>query len=487
MIIDKRSMYIWAFILSFAWLMVGGMSGCSNDSINEEVVINTSTTSLVLTVHGVTVTETTSDEYIASLRVIGFDNRGNIICNKRYNATDLIVKGTSPDTYIEVTQELEGVLQGGSCDFYFIANEYNYMVYNNNQPLSEFLSAQSLSVDGLKNCIIQSIEPQTAIQNILMTKYSRIENIIPGENQMGSISLVRCVAKVQLVVKNESNGNITLNEVKLKGKYSKSFSLLEKESSVNIGSSEFEVELGNNISINSEESFYNEVYLPEWLEQNPEDLKYSFSINDGKITDSYEFSAIRDESYNENVVEKGVHRNSCYTTTATFHGWEYVSIKLEIAPWDVVTNEIHWNTTPQFSLRVNKQPNTDISGKFYSIVYTATNDPEDKNDLIFTFSITEPLGSAWVFSLSNGSDFYFVDSTDPNNYKYVPNGIVESGSENVIRLRAKNPYNAEIPQETLLAVKYQMADGTWNRLIIDTEQTTSESRDVFLIKQVSAN
>ncbi len=334
----------------------------------------------------------------------------------------------------------------------------------------------------MKNCVIAYDGKEPGATNtlpILMTT-SVTSALKPGDNTINNIELVRCFAKLQLKVTNNSSDAITLSDVSLKGCYPASFQLLQEGNHTPDASTNFTtplqtaaitVQAGSTAKIG-------ELYFPEWLSQTDVNLNYSFNLSDGIFNETYEFSA----------VDNNVTRNTCYVTTATFGGWESVSIRLEVAEWDVISSEIHWNTTPQFTLDVNKSVTSSGNEKYYPITYTATNDPNDTNDLVFTFSITEPLGSAWVFSLSNGSDFYFVDPDDADNYKYVPNGIVGTGSENLtIRLRAKNSYNAETPQETLLAVKYQMADGTWNRLIIDTEQTTGNSRDVFLIRQTPAN
>ena len=334
-----------------------------------------------------------------------------------------------------------------------------YNTQSNIQLLSNFLD--EVSLNELKNCVIA---------------YDGKE---PGATNQRSILMTTSVTSaVQLKVKNNSSADITVSNATLTGKYPDSFHLLNEGNYMANVSTEFSTLLQTgNITISSKATVeIGELYFPEWLSN--VNLNYSFNISDGTSNEVYEFSA----------VDNNITRNTCYVTTATFGGWESVSIRLEVADWDVISSEIHWNTTPKFTLDVNKSVASSGNEKYYPITYTATNDPNDTNDLVFTFSITEPLGSAWVFSLNNGSDFYFVDPDDADNYKYVPNGIVGSNSENLtIRLRAKNPYNAETPQKTWMAIKYQMADGTWNRLIIDADQTTNDSKDVFLIKQIPAN
>lgn len=478
--INIHSIYKLLFLPLLIILMLG-ITGCSNDSVEEENTDPLPKSRIVLTVRGVTTSpaEGNYDEYIETLRIIGFDKNQTVVCNSRYSGTDLTL--TDSKDAIVVTEELEEAFQGGTCNFYFIANEEDYTMYGTSQTLSTFLNATSLTEDALKNCVIAYTGEELGETNqrpILMTA-SVNSALKPGDNTIDDIELVRCFAKFQLKVYNSSSNDITVSGAQITGSYPTSFRLLNEGNYMADQSKGFTTKLQTDaITVSSGETAeIGELYFPEWLNQSG-DVNYSFTLSDGSFNETYEFSAVDDN----------ITRNTCYVTTATFAGWESVSIRLEVAPWDVVSSEIHWNTTPDFTLNVNKEAVNSDNEKYYPIIYTATNDPHDTNDLVFTFSITEPLGSAWAFSLSNGSDFYFVDPADADNYKYVPNGIVGTDSQYLtIRLRAKNPYNADIPQETLLAVKYQMADGTWNRLIIDAEETTNESRDVYLIRQIPAN
>ncbi|WP_418661164.1 hypothetical protein [Bacteroides ilei] len=479
--INIHSIYKLLFLPLLIILMLG-ITGCSNDSVEEENTDSLPKSRIVLTVRGVTTspTEGNYDEYIETLRIIGFDKNQSVVCNSLYGGTELTL--TASGDAIVITEKLEEAFQGGTCDFYFIANEKAYTSYETSQPLSEFLSAESLTEDALEDCVIAYAgeEPGETNQRPILMTASVNSALKPGDNTIDDIELVRCFAKFQLKVKNTSSDVITVSNAIIKGQYPTSFWLLNGGNYMTDQSKGFTTDLQTDaITVSSGVTAeIGELYFPEWLSQTDVGVNYSFTLRDGISNETYEFSAVDDN----------ITRNTCYVTTATFAGWESVSIRLEVAPWDVVSSEIHWNTTPAFNLNVNKEAVNSDNKKYYPIIYTATNDPHDTNDLVFTFSITEPLGSAWAFSLSNGSDFYFVDPADADNYKYVPNGIVGTDSQNLtIRLRAKNPYNADIPQETLLAVKYQMADRTWNRLIIDAEQTTNESRDVYLIRQIPAN
>ena len=95
-------------------------------------------------------------------------------------------------------------------------------------------------------------------------------------------------------------------------------------------------------------------------------------------------------------------------------------------------------------------------------------------------------------SIDNGQDFFFCDpnSSSPSiTDNYVPEGYADAAGEGVvIRLKAFGPYNENAPQQVRLAIRYQAADGTWNRLMInkdaDDNPLTSSDEDVILIKQI---
>lgn len=163
-----------------------------------------------------------------------------------------------------------------------------------------------------------------------------------------------------------------------------------------------------------------------------------------------------------------------------------VRLQLNVLPWEHITSEIVWEDQADFDFTVGKQSQTDDEGVYYPISYTASNDPQNTNDVFITFTLREPAGMRWVASIENGQDFFFCDPNNSNPSmadNYVPGGYA-SDQAVTIRLKAFGEYNPDAPQHTRLAIRVLSADGTWNRLMINQEDQTAGAEDVILIKQV---
>lgn len=163
-----------------------------------------------------------------------------------------------------------------------------------------------------------------------------------------------------------------------------------------------------------------------------------------------------------------------------------VRLQLNVLPWEHITSEIVWEDQADFDFTVGKQSQTDTEGVYYPISYTASNDPQNNNDIFITFTLREPAGMRWVASIENGQDFFFCDPNNSNPSmadNYVPGGYA-SDQAVTIRLKAFGEYNPDAPQHTRLAIRVLSADGTWNRLMINQEDQTAGAEDVILIKQV---
>ena len=126
--INKHSIYNWLFFPLLASLLAGSVASCINDPAMEEDTSGKST--LSITVRGVTTTVPTDgdyDEYIKTLRIIGYDAEGTVVCNQMHQGAELsLVTG---EDAIQINQLLEESFQGGTCTFYFIANEEGYSIY----------------------------------------------------------------------------------------------------------------------------------------------------------------------------------------------------------------------------------------------------------------------------------------------------------------------------------------------------------------------
>ena len=318
---------------------------------------------------GITTTDPGSngsyDDYVKTLRVIGYDNTGAVVCNQKYSGADLgNVEGTAPDTYIKFTQILEDAFQGGVCDFYFIANEEEYFVYNSQtttkQKLSAFLGDNAKNAPqkvDLSSCII-AFDAESGLTPgypILMTVHSTSQFLKPGNNEMGSIQLVRCLARVQLIVQKDNtvenkipeNDVVTISDVSLHGSRPDSYSLWNTKShfatnsvythnftiaNVNVGYG-----TGGSPAYTSDM-----VYFPEKLYQDNTaegDLYFTFTLTytpEGGTTieRTYTVAIGEDADKDGTVDDYNIYRNTVYTVTATLQ-WQPTepTMNIQVDAW----------------------------------------------------------------------------------------------------------------------------------------------------------
>lgn len=341
--INKHSIYNWLFFPLLASLLAGSATSCINDPAMEEDTSGKST--LSITVRGVTTNPTDGyDEYIQTLRIIGFDANGNVVCNQLFDyvlnndVPDFnIIQGEGADAKINITQTLEEAFQGGTCDFYFIANEQDYAVYNtqpDSQLLSDFLG-NNVSLDGLEDCIIAYTgdEPgETNQRPILMTTSVRT-TLRPGDNTINNIKLVRCFAKIQLKIVDETGIAPIGDENKLTGTYPGSYSLWNGGTYIDWyegGAYSVSLTLTRKAEDNAISHTSQEIYFPERLfdkDSNTEDnaLKFSFTLNDESYT-----AAVADET----GTDFNIRRNTHYTVIATLKKKETVTFNILVNAWD---------------------------------------------------------------------------------------------------------------------------------------------------------
>lgn len=246
--INKHSIYNWLFFPLLASLLAGSATSCINDPAMEEEDMSGKTT-LSVTVRGVS-KDPVSDEYINTLRIIVFDASGKVY-NQLYLQDDIEkwdIKTSGTDTYYEITQVLEN-FPGGSSNFYFIANEEGYDV-STSTSLSEFLGG-TFTEDDLKTCIMASTSDDVDWSNkpILMIANPSAQYIKPGDNiKIADVKLIRCVAKVQLIVQKDNtdkyripeNDVVTISNVSLHGTRPESYSLWDTKSYFAINNSEYQ-------------------------------------------------------------------------------------------------------------------------------------------------------------------------------------------------------------------------------------------------------
>lgn len=337
--INKQSIYYWFFFPLLALLSAGSLTSCIYDSVLEEEEATYGKTSLVVTVRSITTASddatTYYDEYVKTLRIIGFDASGKLVCNGFYDQLDQVTNVAS----IEITQELQN-FQGGTCKLYFIANEDNYTT-TSNTTLTNFFTVENsvLTEQNLTDCIISasSTNDKWGTNPILMTAQTSVY-IQSGktEQNIGTIKLVRCVAKVQLQIVDETgSANITETPT-LSGSYPDSYSLL------NVGTCTSRTE-DNSYSVELEKkeddtTLYTsqEIYFPERLftqDANKEAnaLKFSFTLNGNSYT-----AAVADETGKD----FNIRRNTHYTVIATLKKKETVTFNVMVNAWGEKTMDV---------------------------------------------------------------------------------------------------------------------------------------------------
>lgn len=370
----KQYIYHWLFFPLLAILLAGSATSCSNESVMEEEKTSGKTT-LSITVRGVTNNpgEDGYDKYIQTLRIIVFDASGKVY-NQLYNQKDIEswkITGSGPNSSYEINQVLENFL-GGSSNFYFIANEEGYYIYNENETtsqtsLSSYLGSGQLREEQLKACIIASTpnNQDWSIKPILMIANPSAQYIKPGENNtIADVELVRCVAKVQLIVQKDNttenkipeNDVVTISDVSLHGTRPESYTLWENGTVIN-GSDYSKTLLKETAShkVGYPDSPYSSdiVYFPEKLYQDTTtegDLYFTFTLNytpNGANTPTVRTYtvAIGEDADDDGVVEDyNIYRNTIYTVTVTLQ-WQPTepTMNIQVDAWE---DEINVDVPP---------------------------------------------------------------------------------------------------------------------------------------------
>lgn len=368
--INKHSIYNWLFFPLFVSLLAGSVASCINDPAMEEDTSGKSTLSIM--VRGVTNNPDQDgyDEYIETLRIIVFDASGKVY-NQFYSKNDIEkwdIITSETDTYYKITQELAN-FSGGSSRFYFIANEGGYTVYgdDNNTLLTNLLSKDGLTEDELKKCMMASTPDNQDWSNkpILMIANPSAQYIKPGDNiKIADVKLIRCVAKVQLIVQKDNtdkyripeNDVVTISDVSLHGTRPESYSLWENGTII-AGTEYSRTLLGGTGSKNVgySDSPYSSgmVYFPEMLYQNNTtegDLYFTFTLNytpNGSNTPTvrtYTVAIGKDPDMDGTVDDYNIYRNTVYTVTATLQ-WQPTepTMNIQVDAWDEKEMSVEFN------------------------------------------------------------------------------------------------------------------------------------------------
>lgn len=369
--INKHSIYNWLFFPLLAFLLAGSVASCINDPAMEEEKTSGKTT-LSITVRGVTQEPEKDgyDEYIKTLRLIVFDASG-LVCNEFYNQEAIskwTVMGDGANTYYDIIQELQN-FSGGNCRFYFIANEEGYTVYgdDNTSLLTDLLSKDGLTEDGLKKCIIASDDQDWSAKPILMIANPSARYIKPGDNiKIADVKLIRCVAKVQLIVQKDNtdkyripeNDVVTISDVSLHGTRPDSYSLWNTKSHFatnSVYTHNFTI-ANVNVGYGTDgSSAYTSdmVYFPETLSPNNTTegvLYFTFTLNykpNGANTPTvrtYTVAIGEDPDDDGTVDDYNIYRNTVYTVTATLQ-WQPTepTMNIQVDAWDEKEMSVEFN------------------------------------------------------------------------------------------------------------------------------------------------
>lgn len=350
--INKHFTYNWLLFPILAVLFAGSMVGCGNDPVMEEDTTSGKTT-LSITVRGITITEPTDDnydDYVGTLRVIGYDDAGNAVCNELYDMggdkIEPVKTGEEIVGYKIKGLELSGSFSGGTCHFYFIANEESYSIYEesgNTNPikLTEFLN-NDVEEQDLSDCIISAIEKN--LTPILMTTQIAAFIRQGSENVINDVELIRCVAKVQLMIVNETNETaVEVVTPTLSGTYPDSYSLWEGSSYTGWSATSdgiYSVPL-EDLKQDGKLFVSKTVYFPERLlvDRNTISMKFSFTL---KIDNQdYFYTVAIGNSMDDNTVDYNIRRNTYYTVIAKLNSvpdGHRVTFNALVVPW--TTKEI---------------------------------------------------------------------------------------------------------------------------------------------------
>lgn len=353
--INKHSIYNWLFFPLLALLSVGSLTSCIYDSVLEETDMSGKST-LSITMRGITTTDPSTsggsyDDYVKTLRVIGFDASGSVVCNQLFDYVDnngIPNFEVTESDEVNITQTLEDAFQGGVCDFYFIANEEGYTVYDSQDGLSEFLEGENLTKDALDKCVIATPTEITTLGSspILMTTSVR-STLKPGDNTINNIELVRCFAKAQLLLKVEDNGTVSEpTNVKLSGLAPDSFYLLpgNEEVITSTANLSYTVDVsGNNSLMNTElkaEDYFfisKVVYLPERYLSNLTNTQENAVKYQITLDKAYEVPIADNTTGN---LDYSIKRNYAYTTIGTYAPETTVTLEWQVTPYTPVNVDV---------------------------------------------------------------------------------------------------------------------------------------------------
>ena len=375
---------------------------------------------------------------IDRLQVLVYDKEGTT----RVGQVENLIRFSNADgqsyTYHgQLTTTGTELTRGTSYKFVILANIDPNLTDNNN-PLEDLTFEQNAA-----NIPMWGVTTQTL-------------TLTPGTaDNLGSIDLLRAMAKVEVCLSDELKDEYTLKSVTL-NRYNKTGYCLPAGYNDVSETTELDREGSKPASFNPCPSLANDIifttnadngtavcYLPEYAndDANPAQLTITLT-NEG--TDKEYTLDLKDYTTDAyyNLVRNHIYR---YTITDVNDGT--LTVKYRVLPWEVVSSEIGWSDKIEYSLLPSGAEEKNLTSGDVEAVYCIVNYPryvegsnnnydkleDDRGCARFTFTLTGPKGTVWKAHLSNEKDFYFSENQNTEQNYFVSNGIAR-----------KDPYTIQI-------------------------------------------
>lgn len=491
---NKRYIYRCLLLPLITCIMVG-IAGCGNDVTEEEGRKASADGGTYLTVTARGITDQPSadgsyDDYIASLRVLAFDEKGNMLCNALYKSA----AGQGVKEWTVVGENAVSIKEklgngGGRYSFYFIANEEGHSTTDNAQSLTnklEGITARN-ELDDIE--ISFSSREMDGKNAIIMTAVEEDRMIFAGMDNSGiDVELERVLAKVRIQVTNQSSqspfsvfnvklagGQIPASYVLLKGGTGTTKQFLSEETDMSGG-------------LNGDIYTSRTIYMPERILDQPDEeteaLKIALNVTVANQSKHYELPVGNGNNKNYNI-----ERNTDYTTTGTIKEWgNPIIINTTVQPWAVQEEEREWLGSAQVEFNANQALNKKNNANQLYVVY----DENKPTDVTFTIKVTAPVGNEWTVVCSNPAQFEATIENGTNG------GVIkENDVEHTISIKAKEPYpvDAELKPQTEFYVTFSNGDYVTDMVIRSLSGDTftdgyaggSQTRFVIVQEQAAIN
>lgn len=280
-------------------------------------------------------------------------------------------------------------------------------------------------------------------------------DLTPGTaDNLGTIDLLRAMAKVEVTLSDALTDKYTLSSITLNRYNTTGYCLpagynavsetkeLEREddapasfrpySSVSTEDLSFQIENGTAVC-----------YLPEYAKDNANLAVLTITLN-GKAY-SLELKDYTTNAYYDLV------RNHIYRYTITGVNEGTLTVQYRVLPWELVTSSIGWTENDGgFSLMPSGGSAGNLSSGDTEAVYCILSYPRyvegsetrlenDRGCARFTFTLQKPEGAVWKAHLSNTEDFYFSENMNENQDYFVSNGIART-EPYTIQINPQNPW-----------------------------------------------